>query len=782
MRQIFVLAFLLLTATGFSQETIKLTISAKNKQGVKVEGIEVSFLNFNRLADVNANKGVEYNNLTKGYYELLISAEGYASVIWKGVLDKSQELSMLMESNSIKLDEVVVNSDKKQANILNTPGSITSINAKQVRDMRIWEISDLSGFAPNLFISNSGDNRNVTGIRGMVTTSYDQSVATYVDGVAQFNLDTYIPQLNEIESIDIIRGAQGTFYGRNAMGGVINITTKKPTNAKQISAGVQFGNYGQKRINAAVNAPIIKNKLFLGVSALHDAKNGFYTNEFLNKKFDNQQQTMLNLQMKYFVGKGWSVQADLKQYTAKNDGAFPLVNDMKALFEKPYTLSQNLTSSMRDKSGNASIVVKHKGKKTDITLQHARQRNYRYYENTLDADFSPADIVGIFNNYGKDFNTVNAVTNELRFNSVKSSPDAAFEWSAGIFQFTQKSPTKQATAFGNDAGLFGVPDKNFSIISINKGENIGLAAYGHMSYKVNDKVSVNGGMRIDRENRQLTIGSEYEKQPRPAFPLMKDTTGKSSFGAFSPKLGIQYQLNAHELMYLSFSRGFRSGGLTSISSDPSQIPLSAYNPEFSNMFEAGIKGKDKNIQFRYAIAVFYNKVMDIQTPLLVLPDAVTIIQNAGEMNAWGMEVEMELKLAKGLSVQYSGGLTSAKYAVLGVVSNGSQVDLSGNKQVFTPSSTNYFATQYQTSIAAHELMFRLEYNHIGKQFFDLANTIEQEGYGLVNFRSSIRTRHFDISVWGRNLMGKKYINYAYDFGAAHLGNPRMIGVGLGWRL
>ena len=782
MRQIFVLAFLLLTATGFSQETIKLTISAKNKQGVKVEGIEISFLNFNRLADVNANKGVEYNNLTKGYYELLITAEGYASVIWKGVLDKSQELSMLMESNSIKLDEVVVSSDKKQANILNTPGSITSINTKQVRDMRIWEISDLSGFAPNLFISNSGDNRNVTGIRGMVTTSYDQSVATYVDGVAQFNLDTYIPQLNEIESIDIIRGAQGTFYGRNAMGGVINITTKKPTNAKQISAGVQFGNYGQKRINAAVNAPIIKNKLFLGVSALHDAKNGFYTNEFLNKKFDNQQQTMLNLQMKYFVGKGWSVQADLKQYTAKNDGAFPLVNDMKALFEKPYTLSQNLTSSMRDKSGNASIVVKHKGKKTDITVQHARQRNYRYYENTLDADFSPADIVGIFNNYGKDFNTVNAVTNELRFNSVKSSPDAAFEWSAGIFQFTQKSPTKQATAFGNDAGLFGVPDKNFSIISINKGENNGLAAYGHMSYKVNDKVSVNGGMRIDRENRQLTIGSEYEKQPRPAFPLMKDTTGKSSYGAFSPKLGIQYQLNTHELMYLSFSRGFRSGGLTSISSDPSQIPLSAYNPEFSNMFEAGIKGKDKNNQFRYAIAVFYNKVMDIQTPLLVLPDAVTIIQNAGEMNAWGMEVEMELKLAKGLSVQYSGGLTSAKYAVLGVVSNGSQVDLSGNKQVFTPSSTNYFATQYQTSIAAHELMFRLEYNHIGKQFFDLANTIEQEAYGLVNFRSSIRTRHFDISVWGRNLMGKKYINYAYDFGAAHLGNPRMIGVGLGWRL
>ena len=278
MRQFFVLAFLLITVSGFSQETINLTISAKNKQGVKIEGVEVNFLNFNRGVGLKQSTGLVYNNLAKGYYELLITAEGFASVIWKGQLDRSQEITILMESNAIKLDEVVVTSDKKESNILNTPGSISSINAKQIRNMCIWEISDLTGFAPNLFIANSGDNRNVTGIRGMVTTSYDQSVATYVDGVAQFNLDTYLPQLNEIESIDIIRGAQGTFYGRNAMGGVINITTKKPSNTNQINAGVQMGNYGQKRINAAVNTPIMKNKLFLGLSALHDSKNGFYTN------------------------------------------------------------------------------------------------------------------------------------------------------------------------------------------------------------------------------------------------------------------------------------------------------------------------------------------------------------------------------------------------------------------------------------------------------------------------------------------------------------------------
>mgnify|MGYP000032018457 FL=1 len=121
MRHFFVFAFLLITLSGFSQETIKLSISAKNKQGIKVEGIEVSLLNSNQLVVVNEKTGIVFNNLSKGYYELLITAEGYASVIWKGQLDRSQEVSILMESNSIKLDEVVVSSDKKQANILNTP-------------------------------------------------------------------------------------------------------------------------------------------------------------------------------------------------------------------------------------------------------------------------------------------------------------------------------------------------------------------------------------------------------------------------------------------------------------------------------------------------------------------------------------------------------------------------------------------------------------------------------------------------------------------------------------
>ena len=156
-------------------------------------------------------------------------------------------------------------------------------------------------------------------------------------------------------------------------------------------------------------------------------------------------------------GDGWSIQADIKLYGASNNGAFPLAGNPGAAFENPYVLAQNLLATMKDQTSNASVAIRHKGEKTDLTIQSSRQRNYRYYTNSLDADFSPADIVGIFNNYGRDFNNVNVVTNEVRLSSSKQK-DSKFSWTIGAYHFIQDNPTKQATAFGKDAGLFGVPD------------------------------------------------------------------------------------------------------------------------------------------------------------------------------------------------------------------------------------------------------------------------------------------------------------------------------------
>lgn len=780
MRSLLLCSLLFFNLFVNAQNGYQVSFNLKSAQNTNLSSIEVTILNFEKLATESKNGIIRFTGVPKGNYQAIISGEAIASKMVDFTVENNTEVNVDIQPNYTNLGDITVNANKRDNNLLSVPGSITSIQAKQIRDMRIWEISDLSGIAPNFYLANSGDNRNVTSIRGITTTSYEQAVVTYIDGVAQFNLDTYIPQLQNIERIEIIRGPQGTLYGRNTMGGIINITTKKPVNKTSGYLDVQLGNYGQQRYAGGFNAPIIKDKIFFSLVVLHDKKDGFYTNTLFDEKYDKQTQTMFDVQLRYYLKNNWSILANHKQYMGKNNGAFPLVADLTELFEQPYELAQNQLAQMIDNSSNSSVSLKNKGKGFDLTFQTAYQRNYRYYDKTLDADFSPADIVGIYNNYGNKFNTVSILSNELRLQS-SASKKSKLDWTAGLFQFTQSNPGRQATVFGSDAGFIGVPDVNFALISNNTSKNSGIAAYANLGYKITDQVTLTGGLRIDNERRSMTVSSEYEKQPSNPIVTQEPQTAKTNYTAFSPKIGIQYQSNEKGQLYFTYARGFRSGGLSSISSDPSQRPLSPYLPEYGNLFELGTKGMNQKQTIRYAASFFYNAVTYIQTPRLILPDAVTITENAGKLRSFGVELELNAQITKGFTVQYSGGLTDAKYQKLDAVSDGSQIDLSGNKQVFTPSSNHLIGLQYQVKIGKNDFSIRTDYIQTGTQYFDLANKIKQDAYGVFNMRSSFRTKALEISVWARNIGGTKYIDYAYDFGAAHLGRPRTIGIGLGYR-
>ncbi len=134
---------------------------------------------------------------------------------------------------------------------------------------------------------------------------------------------------------------------------------------------------------------------------------------------------------------------------------------------------------------------------------------------------------------------------------------------------------------------------------------------------------------------------------------------------------------------------------------------------------------------------------------------------------------------KGFQVDYSFGYTDAKYKSLGLSSNGQEVDLAGKHQIFTPDVTSVLALQYSYTLNAKNkirLVSRGEWFYFGKRYFDFANTIEQSSYSLINIKAGVTTKWFDVYCWMRNLGNKKYIEYAYDFGGIHLGNPKTLGV------
>lgn len=779
MKSFNILFLLLLAVPCLARQSASLSGTVADQGGNPVAGATVYVLNTGRAAITDNQGNFAISGLTAGRYTLRITAVGFAAILKEtGTGETGTRFTMAESAN--QLDAVLVSAQKKDEWLQHVPFSVTALSAQQVTNFRLWNSKQLTAIVPNLYSADPGDGRNVTSIRGITTTSYDPAVATYIDGVNQFGLDTYIPQLFDVERIEVLRGPQGTLYGRNAMGGVINIITRQPGNEPNAYAEISIGNHGQQRYGVGLRTPLVKDKLFAGMAMLYEKRDGFYKNEFNNSDFDNQRGATGNYYIKYLPHARWSVLLNIKHQNNRNDGTFPLVPDLEEALNNPFVLNQNAVTEMIDNTFNGSLSVNYAGTGFNFSSQTAYQSNHRHYTLPIDGDFSPIDGVSIINNYGNSWNTVKVWTQEFRISSPAANT-SPLSWTGGIYLFRQNNPVKQTTRFGEDADLMGVGDENFSVINTARGKSTGAAAYGQITWAVTKKTDITAGMRYDYEHKDQQVLSEYQHDPdpNPQFDMVPDTSSTASFNAFTPKISIAHQLSPRQQVYATYSRGYRAGGLTQLSSDPSQPPLYEYKPEYSNNYEIGIKSQFFGDRLRLDFSAFYTTVTDAQVPTLVLPDAITVTRNAGKLESKGVELEASAIPFPGLETSWALGYTHATYKTLKLSSNGSETDLAGNRQVYTPEVTSLLMAQYTYPLDRSRkinLLARGELTYIGEQYFDLANNIRQSPYHLLHARLGISTKHVDVMGWIRNAGDTRHIAYAYDFGAVHLGNPRTFGV------
>jgi iron complex outermembrane receptor protein len=763
------------------------TVNAQNLSGVvnnnemvPVEGATVSLLNTNYASKSNSDGLFILRNIPSGNYQLQVSCIGYATFYETITIGKNSNfIKIQLPPYNNYLSAVIVNAQKTQELLQAVPLSVTSLSAQQVQDYRLWDLKTLTGIVPNLYSANPGDNRNVSAIRGVATTSYDPAVATYIDGVNQFNLDTYIPQLFDIEQIEVSRGPQGTLYGRNTMGGVINITMRQPSNKTDGFIETNAGNYGLQRYSLALRTPLVKNKLFLGVAGIYNGFNGFYVNQFNNTRLDKQHAFTGNYYLKYLASNKLVITLNAKNYANRSYGPFALSGSPAEAIDNPFKINQNATTKMIDNIFNSSLAINYYGTKFNIASVSTYQKNYRYYTVPIDGDFAPLDAISIVNNYGNKFNKVQVATQEFRLSSPASL--SKLKWVTGIYGFYRYSPTKVGTHFGADAAAVGSDQTNFTSINTNIERAYGVAAFGQLSYSISSKWQITAGLRYDYEHKKNLIHGDFQPDGQDAFTTQADTASKASFNALSPKVSLLYQLDKNSNLYATYSRGFRAGGISQLTTDPAQPPLFAYQPEYSNNFEIGSKNTLLNNRLRINLAAFYIKVNNAQVPTLILPEAITITKNAGKLNSYGAEAEIEGRVLKGLDLTYNFGYTNARYQDLVVSSNNQMLNLKDNKQIYTPSITSTLAVQYTCGLKGTrppQVVFRGEWHTIGDQYFVLANNIQQKAYNIFNVRAGVITKAIKVFIWCSNLLNKHYIDYAYDFGASHLGNPRTYGLTL----
>ena len=739
--------------------------------GKPVIGATASLLNTTFKGISDSAGYFKFNNVSAGNYELAITSLGFATSITSITIaakpNANEIETILLGDALIQLEDVIITAQKKEELLQKVPISITAFNSAQIEKFKFWNNKDISGFIPNLYSADPGDNRDVVSIRGIATTSYDPAVTTYIDGVNQFNLDTYIPVLNDIERIEVMRGPQGSLYGRNAMGGVINIITKQPSNKLTGSGEASIGNYGIRRYNANIKTPIIKDKLFFGASLLYNERDGFYTNKFNKSSYDKQYAFAGNYFVKFIASPNWQATLNVKHYSGENKGAFPLVYGAENAINNPYMLNQNGITTMLDNTLNSSLSIQHTGSKVNFSSITAYQKNYRYYGLPIDGDFSPIDAITVINNYGKSWNTIKAYTQEFKWSSSPSASNR-LTWTTGAYLFYQESPVKQGTRFGKDANLMMIGDSLFTLVNSTSTTKKGIAFFGQATYALSNKVNLTVGLRNDYEQQNQTVAGFYQHDPSPKFyQIVSDTSASINFNAWSPKISLDYNLNPASLAYVMYSKGYRTGGLSPLGSDPSQPPLIGYLPEHSNNYEAGIKNTFLNNTLKLNIALFYIHVKDAQVPTLVLPDAITIIKNTGVLTSKGIETEITYAPLKGLVIQYNGGVTNAL------------IEANSKRPVFTPDYTSAITVQYNKAVNLKMNGFiRTETKFIGTTYFDSGNTIKQSPYCINNFSLGVDMKKATVVLWSKNILNQKYISYAYDFGAIHIGDPATLGISI----
>ncbi|KLT66026.1 TonB-dependent receptor [Pedobacter sp. BMA] len=769
--------FFLLATFALHAQQNNISGTVKANENTVIAGATVQVLNTNLVTKTDEEGYFEIKNMRQGKISLMVSAMGFATEI--KVLAGGDKIHITLKNKNNALDDVTVSAQKRDERLLEIPIAITAFSASKVNDFRIQNLKDLATVVPNLYSSNPGDGRNVTSIRGIGTTSYDPAVATYIDGVNQFGLDTYIASLFDIERIEVLRGPQGTLYGRNAMGGVINIITKQPGNTTTGFAGVDIGNFGQQRYSAGIRTALVKNKLFFGAAGLFNKQDGFYSNEFNNSSFDKLNGYLGNYYLKFLATANFALTLNVKHNENRNNGTFPLAGSVEEALINPFKLNQNSVAEMADNLFNASLSGNYSGNDFNFTFQTAYQSNYRYYKQPIDGDFSPLDMVSIVNNYGNDWNKVQVFTQEIKFSSPANRL-SKLKWLVGLYSFYQKNPVKQGTYFGANGDLYGaVP--NTTAVNVNNGKGLGWAAFGQISYAIADRLEATAGLRYDYEHKKVSASGEYLIPGYEPIITQADTIGKANFNALSPKISLAYKLADENSVYASYSRGYRAGGITQLASDPTAKPLDAYKPEYSNNFEIGSKNTFLNQRLSVNFAAFYVNITDAQVPVLILPDALTSTRNAGKLSSKGLEFELAAIPVKGLSVDYNFGYTHAKYKTSSTDNGSETIGLNGKRQIYTPETTSMLALQYSHKVdqsSGLNALARGEWLFTGNQFFDLSNQIQQKGFNVYNAKIGLTQKRFDLFLWGRNLANKTYIDYAYDFGAAHLGNPKTYGVSL----
>ncbi len=660
-------------------------------------------------------------------------------------------------NSASKLAPVVVKAEKEQAaiNPQTTPAAVTQINEQQVRETGVTTIYDLPAAAPGLSLSRSvarsfGD---IYSSRGIANTEFfsDPAMVLYVDDAPAGDVFTYPVDLTDIENVEVWRGPQGDYFGRNAEAGVINVTTRKPTDTLEARAGASYSSFNTEQYNASVMGPIVPGKLRFSLGGGYDKSDGFIENSLRGSNADREENMNGRAHLEFSPRENLEIGLTVSG-VKYNDGIrmVPLGGD-------PRKVSSDIDPSANAEGGELTLHVQRTYRDFIATFITTR-RDFSLNPLLLDLDLSPMP-----GNTALIKQDERYWSKELRFESL---PDAdTWKWRGGLFLST-------STRKGDDTRDFIAPDGAGGYLPVSQQTKFTLdeddyALFGQATYAGFGKLGITAGARLDYTEKNI----DRTLSATPGYPVPPLNADDSFFTA-APKLTLDYRCAENILSYVSSGLGFKPGGYSAYINPPADP---SFDTERNWANEAGVKTTWLDKKVTVNACVFYNDIHDYQIEKALVGSTDLVIVNAPEVISQGAEAELAVKPVKGLALSAAAAYTDAQFDRFTSPDTGA--DLNGKHPPFVPSLTATLAAHYNAPCGGFA---RAEYQTVGKTYFDETNTpdMTEPAYGIINARVGYTKKDFTIALFGRNLTDEDYYTRRQIVAvpAGIPGEPRIIGI------
>jgi iron complex outermembrane receptor protein len=694
------------------------------------------------------------------------------------------------------VEDIVVTAQRRSERLQDVPMAITALSSQQLEASGIKDLENIGGRTPGVYFKNLNVAQPQIYIRGIGTVQFDNSseapVGLFVDEVYIARHSAGLASLYDIDRIEVLRGPQGTLYGRNTIGGAINVITRDPTRDVSGEVEAEFGSYGAFRTRAAVGGPLSETLSARVAFATNDRK-GWTRNTVTGKRSNDENNVAGRLKLLFEPSDGFRLKLSAN-YARDRGGAFEqeikgtqnlgiAPSQVELTPDAPYVSQSNVDGYQNRRVWGTSIRAE-ADLSDSVSLTAITGYQDHVFDGLRDLDVGPIPLIRT-----KEDEAGDQFSQELR---LASTGDTSLKWLVGAYYFTEDSVRTEQWTIG---GVFPTPP--FSLFAGDyfwtyDGGITSYAAFGQMSYEFGDRFEVIAGLRYSRDRKSgAYLVSSNAALAVPSF--VNPTTGfaasvSDKWNSLDPAITLNFKPSETSLIYASYKTGFKSGGFQHRPST-ALVAVTPFAPEDMKAWEFGAKTEWLDRRLVLNLSSFLYDYKDLQQLDLVPNTTITFTSNVGSARVRGAELEAIVRPATGVELSAGYSYLDAKYRDY-VDSAG--IQRRGNYLNRAPKHSLNLAGQYAAEFAdGSQLGFRLEYLWRDEVFFLQDNApVNRDGpVGLLNGRIAFTSANesLTLSLLGTNLTKEVYcanqiVSVPSSFAATCVvGAPRQFSVNAKYR-